>query len=239
MWADHHVRDVDGYVHSFKVAGQISKRDGKIVLIGGEPGYPATGYGYIQKDGIHDEEHYVFKVHSFTEKPAFEVARQYVKSGNYLWNFGYFVGSPRTMGNEIKKYAPKLYQGYQKLLAAKTPEEFNQVYLGLENIPIEPAFMVKAKDLLVVPASFDWMDIGSYGDLHKAVESDESGNHKHGGTIELEEVENSFVQNHTETPVAVIGLDNIVVINSPNGILVARKDMSQKVGEVSKRLSNK
>ena len=81
-------------------------------------------------------------------------------------------------------------------------------------------------------------DLGSFGDLHKAVGGDEQGNHVN-GLIEIEEVTNTLVLNQENKPVAVIGLDNVVVINTPNGILVARKDRAQKVGEVSKRLKSK
>ncbi len=93
--------------------------------------------------------------------------------------------------------------------------------------------------MLVVPASFDWMDLGSFGDLHKAVVSDEQGNYANGASIELEGVENSYVHNYSDTPVAVIGLDNVVVINTKDGILIARKDLGQKVGEVAKRIAKK
>jgi mannose-1-phosphate guanylyltransferase len=81
------------------------------------------------------------------------------------------------------------------------------------------------------------MDLGSFNDLYKAVERDEAGNHIHGNRVELEEVENSLVQNFEDKPLAVIGLDNIVVINTSDGILVARKDLAQKVGDVSKKLT--
>jgi mannose-1-phosphate guanylyltransferase len=89
----------------------------------------------------------------------------------------------------------------------------------------------------VVPASFDWLDLGSFKDLYGAVDKDDKENHVHGDKVELEEVQNSFVQNYEDKPVAVIGLDNVVVVNTPNGILVARKDLSQKVGDVSKRFN--
>jgi mannose-1-phosphate guanylyltransferase len=107
--------------------------------------------------------------------------------------------------------------------------------LGFDNDAIDYALIEKASDLLVVPASFDWMDLGSYGDLHKAVENDEVGNHIK-GHVEVEDVQNSFIQNHEDgAPLAVIGLDNVVVVTTPHGILVARKDQAQKVGDVSKR----
>lgn len=237
--ADHYIRDTAGFVHSFKVAGKISEQEGRIVLIGVEPDQPATGFGYIQKDKLFDEKLFVYNVNSFKEKPDFEVAKKYVKSGNYLWNCGYFVGSLNTFKKHMQESAPEMFADYEKLVAAKSEQEYIDTYLSFENNTIDYALIEKVNDLLVVPASFDWMDLGSFGDIHKAVESNESGNHIHGNEIEVDGVENSLIQNYEDKPLAVIGLDNIVVINSPNGILVARKDLAQKVGEVSKRISAK
>ncbi len=233
--ADHYIRDTVGFAHSFQVADDVSGAEKRVVLVGVEPDYPATGFGYIQKDGILSGRSFVYSVHSFKEKPEFEVAREYVKSGNYLWNCGYFVGSVNTFKDSMRQYAPKLYQSYEKLTAASA-DTYQDVYLSFENVAIDYALMEKLPNLLVVPASFDWMDLGSFSDLSKAIGGDQAGNHT-SGRVELEEVESSFVQNLEDKPVAVIGLDNVVVINTPSGILVARKDLSQKVGDVSKRLN--
>lgn len=237
--ADHYIRDVDGFKHSFKVAGEASQKDGRIVLVGVEPDYPATGFGYIQKDKLFDEEAFVYNVHSFKEKPAHEVAQDYVKSGNYLWNCGYFVGSLNTFKKHMEKFSPMMAKNYETLVATSTPEEYKEAYLAFENNTIDYELIEKVDDLLVVPASFDWMDLGSYGDLHKAVVSDEAGNHVYGDNVEIEGVENSFIQNHEDKPLAVIGLDNVAVINTPQGILVTRKDLAQQVGDVSKRINAK
>ncbi|HET9174009.1 MAG TPA: mannose-1-phosphate guanylyltransferase [Candidatus Saccharimonadales bacterium] len=233
--ADHYIRDTGGFVHSFNVAAETSKQFARIVLVGVEPDYPATGFGYIQKDGILDEKQFIFNVHSFKEKPDYKTATKYVSSGNYLWNCGYFVGSVATFQDAMKTFAPDMCANYQKLEDAKA-ENYTNTYLSFESISIDYALIEKVENLLVVPASFDWMDLGSFADIAKAVGGDEQGNHIFGNNVELEEVENSFVENHEDKPVAVIGLDNCVVINTPAGILVARKDMSQKVGDVSKRL---
>ncbi len=237
--ADHYIRDIAGFTHSFKVAEKVSKKEKRIVLVGVEPDYPATGFGYIQKDGLYDEELFVYNVHSFKEKPDFDTAKKYIKSGNYLWNCGYFVGSVNTFKDNMRKHAPKMYASYEKLVATKNEKEYKETYLGFENDTIDYALIEHVDDLLVVPASFDWMDLGSFGDIHKAVESDTKGNHTHGDDIKLEDVQNSFVQSYTDVPLAVIGLDNVVVINTKHGILVARKDLAQKVGEVSKRINGK
>jgi mannose-1-phosphate guanylyltransferase len=237
--ADHYVRDTAGFAHSFKVAEEASEKTGRIVLVGIEPDYPATGFGYIQKDEIFDEKSFVFNVHSFREKPGYETAKKYVSSGNYLWNAGYFVGSADTFVKSIKDYASDLLHNYEKLQAAKDENEFNKSYLSFENISIDYALIEKVQNLLVVPASFDWMDLGSYSDLQKAMGSDERGNHIKGEKVEVEGVDNSFIQNHEDKKLAVIGLNNVVVINTPEGILVARKDLAQKVGDVSKRFQKK
>jgi mannose-1-phosphate guanylyltransferase/mannose-6-phosphate isomerase len=235
--ADHFIRDVVGFEHSFRVAGQVSKKEGRIVLVGVEPDHPSTGFGYIQKDDIYDEGTFVYKVHSFKEKPDYQTARSYVKSGKYLWNCGYFVGSVDTFTDKMKHHSPELHDNFQKLLSAKSLEEFNSLYLGFENDTIDYALIEKVDDLLVVPASFDWMDLGSFGDLHLAVGADEAGNYTgQKGYVELEDVENSYIENHEDKPVAVVGLDNVVVINTKDGLLVARKDLGQKVGVVAKRI---
>lgn len=235
MAADHYVRDLAGFAHSFKLAGENAQAHNRIVLVGVEPDYPATGFGYIEKGDVLDEKTFVFNVRSFKEKPDTETAKTYMHSGNYLWNCSYFIGSVNTFKHVMEVAAHDMFSSYQRLLGA-SQAGYDDVYLGLENISIDYALIEKVKDLLVVPASFDWMDLGSYGDLHKAAGSDQNGNHI-SGEVEIEDVRNSYIHNTEDKPIAVIGLDNIAVVNTPSGIVVTRKDLSQKVGDVSKRLN--
>ncbi len=232
--ADHFVRDVNGFVYSFKLAAVTSEQAGKIVLVGVEPTYAATGFGYIEKADLLSKYSPVYRVSSFKEKPDYETAQAYLKSGNYLWNGGYFVGSISTFDSTIRRYAPKLYSTYQELLDSGL-SNFDKIYLKLDNESIDYALIEKVKDLLVVSAGFDWMDLGSFADLYKAVEKDRDGNYRLGKT-DIDETTNCFIQNNETKPLAVIGLDNCIVINTPAGMLVARKDLSQKVGESAKRL---
>jgi mannose-1-phosphate guanylyltransferase/mannose-6-phosphate isomerase len=233
--ADHYVRDINGFVHSFKLATEAAQKYQRIVLIGVEPDNPATGFGYIQKGQVLDEQSFLFNVSGFKEKPDHKTAVEYLKSGDYLWNCGYFVGTMAIFKKAMQDAAPDTFHNYQALAKA-TPETYKDVYLGFETISIDYALIEKVPDLLVVPASFDWMDLGSFADLHKAIGGDEQGNHVH-GAAEVEDVQNSFIQNHDSRPIAVIGLDNVVVVSTPNGVVVARKDLSQKVGDVSKRFN--
>jgi mannose-1-phosphate guanylyltransferase len=235
--ADHYIRDVQGFKHSFKLATEASKANGRIVLVGVEPDHPATGFGYIEKDDLFDESNLVYGVKTFKEKPDFATAKQYVNSGKYLWNCGYFVGSVNTFKQKMKAFAPDLLSNYEKLEQAED-SAFTDTYLGLESDAIDYALIEKVQDLLVVPASFDWMDLGSYNDLHKAVGGDEQGNHVK-GSVEMETVRNSYIHNEEDKPIAVIGLENVAVINTSKGLLITHKDLSQKVGDVSKRIGGK
>jgi mannose-1-phosphate guanylyltransferase len=235
--ADHYIRDTKGFNHSFKIATAVSKDYGRIVLVGVEPDQPATGFGYIEKGDVVDEKSFAFSVKSFKEKPEFDVAQKYVSSGNYLWNCGYFVGSINTFRQKMETYAPDLLSSYDKLAAAE-PADYESVYLSLESNAIDYALIEKVDDLVVVPASFDWMDLGSFSDMHKAIGGDKLGNHTK-GNVDIEEVRNSFIHNEENKPVAVIGLDNVAVINTAKGLLVVREDLAQKVGEVSKRIGGK
>lgn len=232
--ADHYVRDIQGFKHSFKVAENISKKEGRIVLVGVEPDHAATGFGYIQKGEQFSSSDYVFNVTAFKEKPDFKTAQRYVSSGNYLWNCGYFVGSINTFLHTMERYAPALKDSYETLLNAKNQDAYQKTYLSFPNEAIDYALIERVGSLLVVPASFDWMDLGSFADLYKAAEKDDNQNHIKGNHIELAQTSKCFIENLDDRPVAVIGLDNIVVINSPNGVLVVRKDLSQSVGDVAK-----
>lgn len=239
LWADHYIRDIEGFANSFRAAGDASVKHGRVVLVGIEPTYPSTGFGYIKKAKFMTDEPFVYSVAEFKEKPSFDQAQRYMHSGKYLWNGGYLVGTVNAFVNAMKTYSPDMQASYDGLITTKDEEEYKERYLALENIAIDYTFSEKVKNLLVVPASFDWMDLGSFKDIYDISEQDEQGNHIHGNNVEIADMQNSFIQNYEDKPIAVIGLDNVVVINTKDGILVARKDLPQKVGEVSKRFNAK
>ncbi len=237
--SDHHVRDIGGFTRSFITAAKVSQKNNQITLIGIEPTFPSTGFGYIKRDGVISANQGVFSVESFKEKPDYETAKKYVSSGNYLWNCGYFVGSVNTFLDEMRLSAPNLQSDFEKLtsISSVSSKDYNDAYLSFDNQVIDIALIEKAKSLAVVAASFDWMDIGSFKDLHDVVPQDERGNYFSGDNIHAIDVENVYVRNEEDgKPIAVIGLDNVVVVNTPDGILVSRKDVSYRTGEVAKKL---
>ena len=236
--ADHQVRDVEGFGRSFIKAGEASKALKEIALIGIEPTFPATGFGYIER-GAETSQESVYEVKSFKEKPDFDTARKYMHAGNYLWNCGYFVGSVNTFLQAMKSSAPALLERYEALMGLDDgTKEYVDTYQLFESDSIDYALIEKAKKLVVTPATFDWMDVGNFKDLHDVNEQDEIGNYICGDKVHMIEVENAYVRNEEEKDIAIIGLDNVVVVNTPDGLLVARKDLAPKVGDIAKKIQS-
>lgn len=237
-WSDHHIRDKKGFAYAFTTAAEASTETGLVSLIGIEPTYAATVFGYIEKGEELPGNDGVYNVEQFKEKPDFELAQQFFESGNYLWNCGYMVGSVNTFASQFEKYAPELKKRYDELVVLdESSKEYEDTYLSYESDAIDYAFNEHVPHFLVTPATFDWMDVGNFRDLHNANPKDESGNFFAGENVHTIEVENAYVRNEEPNkPVAVIGLDNVIVVNTPDGILVARKDVSSRVGEIAKKV---
>jgi mannose-1-phosphate guanylyltransferase len=149
-----------------------------------------------------------------------------------------FISSAKQAAKLADEHKQLVFMGidYLKLLDAKNPEK---VYMDFESEPIDTALSEHVPDALVVPGAFDWVDVGSFNDLHSISFQDEDGNHINGDNIELERVSNSYVRNEQKLPVAVIGLDNVAVIATENGILVTNQTYAQKVGDIAKRLQER
>ena len=233
LWADHLIRSADGFSATALKAGELAATYKKIVFIGVEPTYPSTGLGYIHKGKALGGWQDVYEFSGFVEKPNLTTAQSYFSSGNYLWNTGYLVGTLCTFKKHFEHDAPDMKNRFETLLKAT---DTTKAYLGFESIAIDYVFSELIKDALTLPGAFDWMDIGSFNDLHEVSMQDEDGNHIKGSAVALEHATNSYVRNETALPVAVIGLDNVIVVVSDNGVLVSNKNYSQKVGDVAKRL---
>jgi len=235
LWADHLIRDADGFAATTLRAGEISKQEKKLVFIGVEPTYAATGFGYMERNGKLPGWQDAYKLASFQEKPDRKTARQYFGSGMYFWNTGYLLGSLKTFEITMQQKAKILFSNYEALLSTNNIEK---TYLAFESRPIDTALSEHVEDGILIPASFDWTDVGSFRDLHGISDQDEKGNHLAGDRTIIEDTSNSYIRNETNKPVAVIGVDNVVVVNTDSGVLVVNKNYAQAVGDVSKRLNH-
>ena len=227
--ADHHIRDVAGFARALTVAGRVSAQHGRICLLGIEPYQPDTKYGYIHKGAIHDGEENTYEIKSFKEKPEYELAKQYFETGEFFWNAGYFVAPYTVFESAIREYAdPHWGQQLQRLNNARSAER-DAIYLDFQKQPIDTALMERVPNLLVMPGGFDWMDVGSFDDVHKVTSQDQEGNAIVGQGIYSIDNEQLYIRNDCSRPVAVIGLDNITIVNTEHGLLVMRTDRAQKV----------
>lgn len=235
--ADHHIRDVKGFAEAIKRAGAISQKHNRITLLGMEPTHPDIKYGYIQKGDVYDSEDFVHHIKSFKEKPEYNLAKEYFESGEYFWNMGYFVAPYKVFKEKIIKFADSHWvEQLSRLESSKNKKERDDIYLDFQKLAIDYALMEKDKDLIVMPGTFDWMDIGAFDDVHKVSAQDQNGNAVKGDNIHILDSAQVYVRNNCERPVAVIGMDNVVIVNTEHGVLVMRTDQSQKVKEIANKL---
>jgi mannose-1-phosphate guanylyltransferase/mannose-6-phosphate isomerase len=236
LWADHLISNKKGFAKTVRQAARLAETENKLIFMGVKPTYASTGFGYIQKG---KKVKNVYEIKQFVEKPDSLTAKLYYKSGNYLWNTGYLIGTLQTFERELKEHAPRLWNDYQDLCSTLLPVNRRRFYMDFISEPIDTALSEHVPDALVVPGAFDWTDVGSFHDLHDASKQDIGGNHVKGENIELENVSGSYVRNEANMPIAVIGLKNVAVIATENGILVTDKAHAQKVGDISKKMQAK
>ncbi|HZP55163.1 MAG TPA: sugar phosphate nucleotidyltransferase, partial [Candidatus Saccharimonadales bacterium] len=229
LWADHLISDKKAFQKTVKLATKLAEDEKKLVFTGVKPTYPSSGLGYIQKGKKLKNLKNVYELKQFVEKPDKKTAVRYLKTGNYFWNTGYLTGTISTFERELRDHAPRLWNDYHNLLGTLLPMNRRKIYMNFVSEPIDTALSEHVPDGLMVPGTFDWADVGSFHDLHGVSKQDETGNHISGEHVELENVSDSYVRNETDTPVAVIGLDNVAVIATENGILVTNKAHAQKV----------
>lgn len=237
LWGDHFVKNVKLFQQVIKGGAKLAEEKKRLVFMGVKPTYASTGFGYIEKGKpLGNKADKTYELKQFVEKPNSATAKAYLKSGNYLWNTGYLMGTMATFENGLRYHAPRLWNDYQTLLATRLPISRRWLYMDFVSEPIDTALSEHIPDGIVIQGEFDWADVGSFHDLHGVSKHGDGGNFIKGKNIELEAVTDSYVRNETELPVAVIGVDNVAVITTENGILVTNKAQAQKVGDISKRL---
>jgi len=233
--ADHHIQNSEGFAESVKFAAKCSVEYDSIALIGIHPDYAATGFGYIK---VGERLDGAFIVDEFKEKPDQKTADEYLDSGKYLWNLGLFAGTLKIFKREFAAHSKHYSQGLNELEELiEAEDDLSERYLALPKEPIDTALIEKSKKLVVIPGTFDWIDIGSYKDMHEVMpKSDEFANAVQ-GDAHLINTTNSMVITHNK-PVAVIGLDDVAVIDTPDGILVCHKQHAQHVKQAANQITD-
>lgn len=237
--ADHYIPDSD--IFATQIEDALNFADNKCIITSGiKPTAPHTGYGYIkfkEQAATQPGNTEFFTVETFKEKPALKVAEQYVADGNYYWNSGMFFYNLKHFKGFLEQYSPYYYDRYLELEKAfHDKKKFTDTYNGVEPESIDYALMEKMKDVKMFKATFQWSDVGAWSSVYELNPKDEQGNVSLKENNIFIDSENSLVFSTDEKPIAVIGLKNIAVINTENGILVADLSHLQKVKKVTQHL---
>jgi mannose-1-phosphate guanylyltransferase/mannose-6-phosphate isomerase len=236
--ADHVIRDVPTFQKAVRAALPAAEQ-GKLVTFGIVPSSPETGYGYIQRGTAGEGIGGAHPIARFVEKPSAEKAAQFLKSGDYYWNSGMFMFRARRYLQELARFAPEIAKVCETAAAAaKSDLDFTRVDAQLfETCPsdsIDYAVMEKTSDAVVVPLDAGWSDVGSWAALHEACESDGRGNVARGDVI-AEDSNGCYLYSESRL-VAVVGLEDHVVIETKDAVLVAPKERVQDVKKLVFRL---
>jgi mannose-1-phosphate guanylyltransferase/mannose-6-phosphate isomerase len=236
MPADHLIKDTPTFYTAVQHAEALAK-DGFLVLFGVRPRAPETGFGYIEM-GNNVSQH-ANVVQRFVEKPDAVTAARYLVQGNYVWNSGMFCFKASAILDAFETYNPVLLEKAQAVWTSTQPEGDKMVlpagFSELENISIDYAVMEKAKNIAVIPGDFDWSDIGAWNAVAEAIPADAEGNTSNNCQTIVIDSHNTYIET-MDRLVAVIGAENLLVIDTPDALLVADKSKSQEVRQVVSRL---
>ena len=234
--ADHLIQNIDAFHRSIKIAEKLAERD-KLVTFGIVPDKAETGYGYIKANIYNTADYY--KIQSFTEKPNQEDAQKYLDSGNYLWNSGMFMFKASIYLQELEKFEPEILSSCKKSCQTEYKDKDfirlnNDEFYQCPEQSVDYAVMEYTKDGVVVPLDADWSDIGSWNALWDAKNKDKDGNVSEGDVI-LDGVKNTYAYSSNRL-VSVIGISDLVIVDTQDALLVADKKYSQNIKNIVNQL---
>jgi mannose-1-phosphate guanylyltransferase len=239
--ADHAIADVPAFHELIKRAVDACQ-DGSLGTLGVTPNRPETGYGYIEVgDSLGEGVH---RVARFVEKPDLETAKGYLEGGRHVWNSGMFFFSAEAILAEIERQMPELYAGLQEIDAAiEAGDEVRavaDVYGRLEGESIDYGIMEGAKEIFVCPGEFGWNDVGSWAAAYEMREdgADEAGNVALADLIDVGS-KGCLAWAEPRKVVALIGVHDLVVVDTADALLICPRDQSQKVKEVVNELKRR
>jgi len=234
--ADHVIKNTEEFHQAVSVAA-MSAQQGKLVTFGIVPTHAETGYGYIKQGNEKGDGTY--QVAKFVEKPNEETAQAYLASGEYLWNSGMFLFKASRYIEELEKFRPDILASCQEAMT-KVEKDLDftrpdrEAFLQCADESIDYAVMEKTEDAVVVPLDAGWSDVGSYSALWEVCQQDEQQNVLKGDVI-AHDTRNSYIHSQNKL-IATLGVENLVVIDTPDAVLVADKDKVQNVKEIVNEL---
>lgn len=239
--SDHWIEDEEAFAKDIRIAFETCKKEAGLLTLGIKPTFPNTGYGYIAYET--SEHSVVKKVRNFTEKPDYERAKSFLKSGNYLWNAGIFIAQTKTLTQAYTDFLPELYDLFKQGEALyNTPAEkefIKKQYPLAENTSIDYGIMEKARNVWVLPASFDWNDLGSWSSLYDKMRKDEAENVIINADAHLSNSHRNLVQTPKGRTVVIRDLDNYIVVENENILMIYPMEKEQEIKQTRDDVQNK
>jgi mannose-1-phosphate guanylyltransferase len=240
--SDHVIRKPEEFHRVLRAACRFGAVEGRSVLIGLKPTRAETGYGYIRMGPLAAQlsGQHLYEARQFTEKPDEATAKQYVNSGEYLWNGGMFVWRASTLLRHLAAYQPEMAQGLAEIAAAGgagNSRTMNRLYPKLEKVSIDYAVVEKIAGAFAVAADIGWSDVGSWAEAYELNAKDSNGNVAPSGSLLLNSSGNLVrVQGRL---VVTVGVDNLVIVETPDALLVCHRQRSQEVGKAVQELERR
>ena len=231
--ADHIIEEEEIFRNTLHNAAKFAYEKKALVTIGIHPTRPETGYGYIQIDDKKIQDN-IYKVLTFAEKPNYATAVRFLESGDFLWNSGMFIWRVDTILEEIRTYMPDLYEGLLEIEKHLDNKDFHDVlvktYGQMKKISIDYGIMEKSTKVYLTKGFFSWSDVGSWEEVYQLSEKDSNGNAVT-GKVYTDAVIDSYIYSPDKFT-AVIGVDNLIIINHDDTLLVCRRDKAQDVKNI-------
>lgn len=239
--SDAWIEDEKAFVNDLQKAFDASQEEGVITTLGIQPTFPNTGYGYIHYDK--EDSAFAKAVKRFTEKPNYEAAKTFVESGEYLWNAGMFIWSVETVLNGFEEHLPKMYALFQEGYEGyNTPDE--QAFIAInypkaENISIDYGIMEKHDTVKVVPATFDWNDLGTWGSLYEKLDKDQADNAVVNAQVMATNASGNIIRTQGKKVVVVDGLEDYIIVEKEDVLVIVPKSKEQDIKKIRNSVQSK
>ncbi|WP_055435500.1 mannose-1-phosphate guanylyltransferase [Lacinutrix algicola] len=236
--SDHWIEDEKAFTDNVEQAFKYCENNDALMTLGIKPTFPNTGYGYIEYDK--DSNSPIKNVNQFREKPDYETAKSFISQGNFLWNAGIFIWSAKSVVEAFKNNQPELFQLFENGINTYNSDLENDFikenYGKAENISVDYAIMEKSKNVFVLPATFDWNDLGTWGSLYDKLEKDEDNNAVVNARTLAEDASGNMIRTKTNKVVVVDGLKDYIIVDKDEVLLIYPKAKEQDIKKVLQKV---
>ena len=239
--SDHWIEDEQTFSKNVKQAFDYCENNEVLMTLGIQPTFPNTGYGYIEYDKSATSA--IKGVKQFREKPDYETAKQFISQGNFLWNAGIFMWSAKSVINAFRKNQAELYHLFHDGIAAYNTESEDEFirdnYAKAENISVDYAIMETSNNVFVIPAEFDWNDLGTWGSLYDKLDKDSDNNAVVNARVLAEDTSGNMIRTKSDKVVVVDGLKDYIIVDKDEVLLIFPKEKEQDIKKVLQRVKGK